>query len=249
MFSSIFIETLTGCNRECHFCRWGQDDKRLTVDMPYVMNWTLLNSIANQLKALGFRGKISPFLTNEPFLDYRMIEIIRLFKASCPDALITIVTNGHMLSNTMVKAAFDAGLGYLAVNAYDVDILSRVNGLNSRLNLEIIDRTTDDWPLDNRGGQIGSPAPSPLQQRCDKPSEAIAIKADGTMVLCDCDIFGKVAIADLTKTSLIDAWNSPIINHYRKALSEKNRGSLDLCRDCNYSGLPSLSRSEKAGIP
>jgi hypothetical protein len=75
--------------------------------------------IIDQLHALDFRGRISPYLMNESLLDKRLPDLIAYTRAHCPNSWIAINTNGDALSAKLLNRLFDAGLNCLDINAYD----------------------------------------------------------------------------------------------------------------------------------
>jgi len=75
--------------------------------------------VINQLQAINYAGRVSPYLMNESLLDKRLPDLIAYTRAHCPESWIAINTNGDALSEKLLDRLFDAGLNSLDVNAYD----------------------------------------------------------------------------------------------------------------------------------
>jgi MoaA/NifB/PqqE/SkfB family radical SAM enzyme len=75
--------------------------------------------VIDQLHALDFAGRISPYLMNESLLDKRLPDLIAYARKRCPESWIAINTNGDALSLALLQRLFEAGLNSLDVNAYD----------------------------------------------------------------------------------------------------------------------------------
>ena len=114
VFTRIQIQTVSWCNRSCVFCPSG----KFPVPRTFMLRETFERVIA-QLQALDFRGRISPYLMNEPLLDKRLPDLIALTRTRCPGSWIAINTNGDALSEQLAHRLFAAGLNCLDVNAYD----------------------------------------------------------------------------------------------------------------------------------
>src|SRR5215813_7314696 len=114
LFTRIQIQTVSWCNRSCIFCPSG----KFPVDKVF-MPVAVYHRIIDQLQALNYAGRISPYLMNESLLDRRLPELIAYTRAQCPASWIAINTNGDALSERLLERLFEAGLNSLDVNAYD----------------------------------------------------------------------------------------------------------------------------------
>src|SRR4026207_2010281 len=114
LFTRIQIQTVSWCNRSCVFCPSG----KFPVDKVF-MSLEIYHRIINQLQAINYAGRISPYLMNESLLDKRLPELLAYTRARCPESWIAINTNGDALSEALLERLFDAGLNSLDVNAYD----------------------------------------------------------------------------------------------------------------------------------
>ncbi|MEL6207666.1 MAG: radical SAM protein, partial [Pseudomonadota bacterium] len=112
----VQIQTASWCNRECAFCPSG------TFDIPKTfMTDDVLDRIARELQRLGFRGRFSPYLMNEPLLDKHLPERIARIRKVLDKATFFISTNGDALSLEVGERLFAAGLDRMLVNLYDAE--------------------------------------------------------------------------------------------------------------------------------
>src|SRR5215813_13978799 len=114
LFTRIQIQTVSWCNRSCAFCPSG----KFPVDKVF-MPVEVYHRVINQLQAVSYAGRVSPYLMNESLLDKRLPDLIAYTRAHCPESWIAINTNGDALSEKLLDRLFDAGLNSLDVNAYD----------------------------------------------------------------------------------------------------------------------------------
>src|ERR671930_1998649 len=114
LFTRIQIQTVSWCNRSCAFCPSG----KFPVEKVF-MPVEVYHRIIDQLQALNYSGRISPYLMNESLLDKRLPALIAYTREHCPESWIAINTNGDALSEKLLARLFDAGLNSLDVNAYD----------------------------------------------------------------------------------------------------------------------------------
>jgi cyclic pyranopterin phosphate synthase len=117
MFNLISMETWSQCNRRCDFCPVATGT-RPKEEMP----WSTIMAILQELEELRYKGRIEPFIYNEPLLDPRLMEILRKTRELLPDACIAMNTNGDLLQGPdHLARLFDAGLNQLAINVYGKD--------------------------------------------------------------------------------------------------------------------------------
>ena len=67
------------------------------------MNWQTIERIVGNLRDLDYRGRISWFWINEPLMDSRILDMISYTRWECPNAFISLVTNGDLLTDDLYK--------------------------------------------------------------------------------------------------------------------------------------------------
>ncbi len=95
----VQIETLSACNGACVFCP--QKDPHANVPRGK-MSQELFERIVNEIGRHGVTRRVSPYLTNEPFLDRAMLERSRYIKRTVPRCEVVVTTNAGVLTPDIV---------------------------------------------------------------------------------------------------------------------------------------------------
>lgn len=96
----IHLETLAVCNARCSFCPAGRLQRKGTKMSDALLD-KLLDQLAGFPRTLPFQ--LSPFKVNEPLLDPRMPAILRRVDEQLPQAMVTITTNGSVLTDEIIN--------------------------------------------------------------------------------------------------------------------------------------------------
>lgn len=113
---------------------------------PQRMDWDTIHSIIGQIKSFKDRiSHINPFLTNEPFADSRMPQIIRLINSELPGIAIDFFTNGSLFSPKMIEEmqgcqvrSFNVSLHHSTKEDYEAEL-----GINFEKTIASIHRLID----------------------------------------------------------------------------------------------------------
>ena len=105
LFRNIQIQTIFGCNLKCSFCPNSYIEQKIKL-----MDKELFKKIINELSELNFKGRLSPYLMNEPLMDERLIDLISYSRTKLPSAKIRINSNGLLLSEDKIFQLFNSGL-------------------------------------------------------------------------------------------------------------------------------------------
>jgi MoaA/NifB/PqqE/SkfB family radical SAM enzyme len=141
----IQMETVTKCNAKCEFCPQNEimrDPARMPED-----TW---KKIVDDTRGWGITYR--PFLTNEPFVDNRMPEIVRYIKDNDPTATVEFNTNGELVTEKLGAALLEAGVDIMR---FSIDGLSRETYEPSRLGVNydrVMERTQRFLELWDEGG-------------------------------------------------------------------------------------------------
>ncbi len=103
----IQIQTVTYCNATCVMCPYPAVSKEVSMGR---MTEELYASIIDQLSTEPGVSRIEPFLMNEPFLDTRMANLVRLAKDRAPHAMVTLTTNGSPVTPRVAGRIATSGL-------------------------------------------------------------------------------------------------------------------------------------------
>jgi MoaA/NifB/PqqE/SkfB family radical SAM enzyme len=141
----IQLETVTKCNARCEFCPQNE-----IMRDPARMPEATWKKIVDDTRGLGITYR--PFLTNEPFVDNRMPEIVRYIKQNDPTATVEFNTNGELVTEKLGAELLEAGVDIMR---FSIDGLSRETYEPSRLGVnydKVMERTQLFLKLWDEGG-------------------------------------------------------------------------------------------------
>ena len=274
LFDNIQIQTIEFCNLKCDFCPnhyiiWDRiEDKKkgIAYNTMSVENYT---KIVKNLANLGFNGRFSPYLMNEPLIDKdRIVEFIRIAREHLPNCFIQMDSNGTGLTKELMRDMIDAGLNRIQLDDYFddryaqrmLDVMSHFQDANvniilsSNYNVDQVKKKKDKNKKEhygphtywNRGGLVNVNPDIPVPQKdCSYPSDQMYIKWNGEALLCCCDWEYQVVHGNVLETTIEDVWTNESYEHYRKTLKKGRRDLLQMCRKCNKGGCES---NEERGI-
>jgi len=200
LFNVLLIETKNVCTRGCWFCKFGQERQdESVVEMP----WSRIERIARNLGELDYEGTVSWFWINEPLMDKRMPDIVRLTKECSPQAFQSLVTNGDLLTPVFYENLKKEGLDAVGVSVYDNATYEKVRRMKDA-HLVLMDmRNARTGVLENRAGNIKQ-EPEEFehlttlysQRSCERPFNMLTLNALGQAVLCCADMYSDVVMGD-----------------------------------------------------
>jgi iron-sulfur cluster protein/radical SAM family protein len=127
LFNRISIETISWCNRSCHFCpvAWGDRGEPKVA-----MTDQLFGKIAEELSQLEFDGVAQLFFLSEPMVDKTLQRKADYLRECCPKSSTYISSNGDVLDSIAksrgIEAAlerldsyYQAGINVININVYD----------------------------------------------------------------------------------------------------------------------------------
>lgn len=248
LFECIEIETTNTCTRKCWFCLHGQLEKPRPRA---IMSWEMIVKIIEELRELNYDSVLFWYSTNEPLLDKRIVDIIKLSRQRLnPNVRLPITTNGDLLTQPLLDNLFAAGMTKLNISLYDLEsdkALDRLDfknynvlfwkyyvgdGYNRKYELDL----DPEEDFDNRAGKIVQLTTRKYENwNCWRPFRFMAIRFDGKMKLCskDTDASGIPDHCTLEKMTLKELWYSKEMDEYRAFLRHGRTGKSP-CRECSY---------------
>lgn len=242
-FRIISIQTITSCNMTCCFCPINKNVYKLGK---HYMSNNLLHKIAKELCDIDYSDQILLFTNNEPLLDRRIIEIVKLFRLSCPNADIKILTNGILITDKLIKQLFSNGLSSLIINNYSDGkrLIKSVENIISHAqeykeyNIMISIRNKNEI-LTTRAGQ--SPNKQEIEptkfQYCALPFIDINVSYDGTITQCCFDALSKSNMGNVQEDNLQSIWENNNFQELRNDLFLGSRNKNTLCSNCDFDGF------------
>lgn len=249
----LHIETRARCNGSCGFCPASiLNDSRKDASLPDA----LVDKILDELHEWGYRGRISLYNNNEPFLDRRIYDLVRKARERVPPSYLEIKTNGMTLDLEKVVRIFNCGLDVLYINDYvtgrehrpnvrklvaELGTLRRFQGhLEGDLyftRIKIYLRGINDV-LGTRAGT--SPNKKfqgpPCRRFCLRPFEMMTISPQGDVSVCSEDFLYSISLGSVARQTLREIWNSSRWNELRERLIQGDRSATEACSRCDYRG-------------
>ncbi len=110
----IQVQSISACNGRCTFCPYPFTYK----DLPQgKMDWETYTKIVDECVTFPSLQMFTPMLQNEPLLDKDLCREIRYFKEKDSRRVpVFIITNGYLLTSTLVKNLVDSGLNHLIIS-------------------------------------------------------------------------------------------------------------------------------------
>ena len=238
----VNLETINRCNSTCSFCTANKNAEK----RPYRrMEDSLFYSIIDQLADWGYTGHLTLYGNNEPFLDTRIVEFHKYCREKLPHSFIFLSSNGLLLTVDKVKEIIPY-VNQLIINNYcrDMKLHDNVKEIYEYAKSHpeefkdvelLIQMRYMDAVLSNRAGSAPNKTNDVkiIRETCLMPYTDMFIFPDGRMAICCCDNFEATTLADLTKTPLKEAWNSPEYRKLRKDI-RTSRADYAFCKYCDF---------------
>ncbi|MBQ1355453.1 MAG: SPASM domain-containing protein [Solobacterium sp.] len=238
----VNIETINRCNSECEFCSANIHAER----RPFMkMDENLYYSVIDQLADWGYKGHLTLYGNNEPFLDTRLVDFHKYAREKLPDSFIFCSTNGLMLTVKKVKE-LQPYINQLIINNYGLEMKLHENvqevydyikshpeefkDLDVQIQMRYIKEV-----LTNRAGSSPNKQATEkvITEPCLLPFTDIWITPNGKVGLCCCDNFEVTDFGDLNTTPLKDIWNSEKMKEMRMQIAN-GRQNYPFCKHCDF---------------
>ncbi|OGS08365.1 MAG: hypothetical protein A2270_02765 [Elusimicrobia bacterium RIFOXYA12_FULL_51_18] len=236
IFSMVFIETTTACNRRCRYCPNSKFDRGLMRNVKK-MEPELFYKIIDELAALapaGWAGDIQPHFYGEPLLDGRLPGFIRYIRSKLPASPISVFTNGDFLTVDLYIELVNSGVTRFAVTRHSIEESSNMRDVLEYRKKQQSGKVKLDYRRletgSNKGGLIDIEAPI-RPEKCAWPPSTVGIDYEGNVLFCCHDYFSTASLGNIKNERLIDVWRKP---YYRRLRKDLRRGvfNLDLCKKC-----------------
>ena len=238
----VNLETINRCNSTCSFCTANKNAEK----RPYKrMEDSLFYNIIDQLADWGYTGHLTLYGNNEPFLDTRIVEFHKYCREKLPHSFIFLSSNGLLLTVDKVKEIIPY-VNQLIINNYcrDMKLHDNVKEIYEYAKSHpeefkdvelLIQMRYMDAVLSNRAGSAPNKTNDVkiIRETCLMPYTDMFIFPDGRMGICCWDNFEATTLADLTKTPLKEAWNSPEYRKLRKDI-RTSRADYAFCKYCDF---------------
>ena len=236
MFSMVFIETTTACNRRCSYCPNAVYDRGL-IKNEKRMEPAVFHKTMDDLAAMRWQGTIALNFFSEPLLDDRLPQLIAYAHSKLPRCLIEIFTNGDLLSVDLFKKLVEAGTKRFNITQHSEKKQENVEGViayNNTLGKDAIDIYYHPLVehVTNRGGvEALTKENMKLRKFCLWPSKSIGVGYNGNILFCCDDYFNTVKLGNITKEHILKIWKKP---RYKQLRRETKKGiyTEEICKNC-----------------
>lgn len=250
----IHVETRSKCNAVCSFCPASiKTDKREDIYMPD----ELIEKTIEELSELDYPNRLSFYNNNEPFLDKRIFNFIKLARNKLPKAYLELKSNGLLLTTEKILMIFNAGLDMLYITDYSGNGKYHKNIQEITKDLEHIRRFKGHleegqyfsririWLQDVNaivGTRAGCSPNKPykgeyMQKMCFRPFEMMTINPEGNVSVCSEDFYCTINMGNVKNQSLFEIWTSKKWNEIRNSLIMGDRSCTNACSKCDYKGF------------
>lgn len=238
----VNLETINRCNSTCEFCT----ANKYAEKRPYKrMEDELFYSIIDQLHDWNYKGHLTMYGNNEPWLDTRIVEFHKYAREKLPDSYIFMSTNGLLLDIEKVKA-ITPYVNQLIINNYCLDmklhdnlkeIWDYVKAHPAEFkNVDIlVQMRYIKAVLTNRAGSAPNKQATEkvIKETCLMPYTDMWITPDGRLGICCCDNFEVTELANLKDMPLSDAWNTMKYQELRRLVKD-GRQNYPFCKHCDF---------------
>ncbi len=116
LFETVFFELRTRCNSHCAFCVGSvENETRPDEEMPFAV----FKQGIDNLKRIGFPGRVAFHITSEPLLSSSLPVFIAYARKELPGVWLQLMTNGRKLNPRSGAAVLDAGINEITFNFYN----------------------------------------------------------------------------------------------------------------------------------
>ena len=238
----VNLETINRCNSDCAFCTANRYAEKRPLQK---MDEDLFHSIIDQLSDWGYKGHLTLYGNNEPWLDKRIVEFHKYCREKLPDCYIFMSTNGLLLNVEKVKSVIPY-VDQLIINNYceNMKLHKNIQEIYDYAKAHEDEFASVDLlfqmryakaVLTNRAGSAPNKKNSTkiLKETCLMPYTDMFIFPDGRMGICCCDNYEKTTLADLRETPVKEAWNSDMYRHIRECI-KYSRAGYPFCKYCDF---------------
>ena len=239
----ITINPIELCNRKCIFCP--RSDPTVYPNRNLRMSPSTADKIGADLRDRQYTGEV--FITGfgEPLLHTQLHELCEsITRGNSSLKCVTVVTNGDILTRSVVRNLRDHGVTNIIVSMYDgpdqvhvfEELIGNILPYTLRARYHGPDRDYGIENMNNRSGYVKS---REITTQCDDvcylPFNKCQVDWNGDILLCDQDWGRNGVIGNIHDSCIGDIWISDEMKRYRMNLIASDR-SLSPCNKCDVNG-------------
>lgn len=224
-FLNIHLETAAHCNRRCHYCPQSK--------LPYGVEFMpdeLVGLSLRKIKSYNWSGPIIFCVFNEPLLDKRLPNILKLARELNPTCDLQIFSNGDLLNESLADELVDSGLTSCIITPHP----PYKDGWSGRVG-KVCDKYPKIFQCINgitpyRVGGLNN-LPSNRKETCDYPAWSFVIRYDGSIPICCIDYKKDNTYGNIKDSEIREVWYNSKFVEDRKKLRE-GIAPNEICRLC-----------------
>lgn len=237
----VNIETMNRCNGKCSFCPANINAEQRPLKK---MDTLLLDKILHELSSINYTGVLSLHVNNEPFMDHRMPEMLRMARGILPNACIMVFTNGTLLTEKKLTQISNC-VNIMYVNNYNdtynltdsskkiYDYVTQHPAEFQNMDIVIQRRYTKECLANRAGTAPNKPATQKIiKSPCIIPLTDFTIFPDGKVGLCCNDTLEKTNMGNVTTQSILEIFHSQEMRKVHEMVG-RDRSSIPFCKHCD----------------
>ena len=238
----VNIETINRCNSTCEFCTANVNAEKRPLRK---IDDALYYSIIDQLADWGYKGHLTLYGNNEPWLDTRIVEFHKYAREKLPDSYIFMSTNGLLL-NVEKLLQIKPYINQLIINNYALEMKLHKGVQEIYDYVKAHEKDFEDLEiviqmrylkevLTNRAGSAPNKQATEkvIKETCLLPFTDAWIMPNGKLGLCCCDNFEVTDFGDLNTTPLKDIWAGEKFQEARRTIAS-GRQNYPFCKHCDF---------------
>ena len=238
----VNLETINRCNSNCAFCTANHfAEKR---EYKY-MSEELYRKCIDDLADWKYKGHLTLYGNNEPWLDDNIVERHKYAREKLPDCYIFMSTNGLLMTPEKMCEIVPY-VDQLVINNYCEDMKFHKSTADCYAYIKehpdkfknvdvLIQIRYVKAVLTNRAGSAPNKQGKTkiVRETCLMPYTDMWITPDGRLGYCCCDNYETTVLADANKVSLAEAWRSDEYRAFRESVMN-SRADNDFCKYCDF---------------
>lgn len=214
-----------------NLCHYATEHKKCPLHLeetPNILSQKIILHVIDTLGSWPYKGNVSFHAYNEPGIDPRLFMLIAHTRKKCPDATISIMSNGYYLDENLLNEYKEIGVNEIFLSAYSEKDYLRFSSYQSDLKVVIQRPKLDDRLALYEREELASDKP------CHAPYSELMITREGYVGLCCFDWRRQVVFGDLNSEGLEEILtNKQMITAYEDLIHGKR--VFNVCRRCDWS--------------
>lgn len=227
-FTCVGIEISTYCNRKCYYCPNSVHE----TPKEFMSREVFLKAL-ERLKEINYSCIIDYSFYNEPLLDDRLPEFVKLTKEILKKCIIRIFTNGDYLTPELAGELIDSGVSLFTITQHDKNeevFMKKMRPLLERFPDNIVLNCLHNAAVGNRGGAIEVKNQIAME-KCFTADGNMIITYNGDILLCCNDYHRKHVFGNIMNESIPEIRNKKSFKKIRKDV-RKGITRLEICKQC-----------------